>query len=138
MKTVLFFLFIFGISVCEADTLVVAAGENFAAETLGIDELRSVYNGKRFRLGNEKIILLNLETENTLRIRFEQKVLEENRDTLARNWLQAHYLGHRPPKVFKSPEGVAEFLTKVDNAIGYMDESTAQKYRLKILYRAKE
>jgi hypothetical protein len=79
-----------------------------------------------------------LGIDNPLRNRFEQNLLKENKDTLAQDWLQAHYLGHHAPKVFKSQESVAEFLSKVDNSIGYVDEEIAQKYHLKILFRVKE
>lgn len=122
----------------EAETLVIVTGENFSGGTVDMSTVRALYLGKRFRLGNQKIIPLNLGIDHPLRTQFEESVLEEERDTLARNWLQAHYLGHHPPKVFKSSEAVATFLTKVDNSIGYLDEETALKYQLKILFRIKE
>ena len=139
MKKVLFFWLIWGgLLHLEAKSLVVAAGESFRVNTLEIDDIRALYLAKRFRLGNQKIILLNLGIDHPLRYTFEQDVLSEDRDTLAYAWLQAHYLGHRAPKVFKSQEAVAEFLSKVDNSLGYVEEDVAQKYHLKILFRAKE
>lgn len=122
----------------EAETLVIVTGDNFSGGSVDMSTVRALYSGKRFRLGNQKIIPLNLGIDHPLRTQFEESVLEEDRDTLARNWLQAHYLGHHPPKVFKSSEAVATFLTKVDNSIGYLDEETALKYQLKILFRIKE
>lgn len=121
-----------------ADTLVIAVAENSPLGSVQIDEIRSLYLAKRFQLEDQKVIPLNLGLDNPLRIRFEQKILEKERDALARYWLKAHYLGHRPPKVFKSQESIAEFLSKVDDAIGYLEEETALKYRLKIIYREKE
>ncbi|HZF69277.1 MAG TPA: hypothetical protein VEZ39_00285 [Sulfuricurvum sp.] len=122
----------------SADPLVIASGENFGVNAINIDEIRGIYTGKQFRLNNNKVIPLNLGIDNPLRSKFEQNILNENKETLAQYWLQAHYLGHRAPKVFKSQESVAEFLSKVDNSIGYVDEEIAQKYHLKILFRAKE
>jgi hypothetical protein len=122
----------------DAETLVIVSGENFSGGSLDMTTVRALYCGKRFRLGNQKIIPLNLGIDHPLRTQFEESVLDEDRDTLARNWLQAHYLGHHPPKVFKSSEAIAVFLTKVDNSIGYLDEETALKYQLKILFRIKE
>ncbi len=139
MKKVLFFWLICGgLLHLEAQSLVVAAGESFRVNSLEIDDIRALYLAKRFRLGNQKIILLNLGIDHPLRYTFEQDVLSEDRDTLAYAWLKAHYLGHRAPKVFKSQEAVAEFLSKVDNSLGYVEEDVAQKYHLKILFRAKE
>lgn len=127
-----------GLLQVEAETLVVAAGENFSVDALEIEEIRGIYLGKRFRLGNKKVIPLNLGIDHPLRRYFEQNVLEEERNTLAQHWLRAHYLGHHTPKVFKSQESVAEFLSKVENTLGYVEEETAQKYHLKILFRSKE
>jgi len=139
MKRIVLFGWLLGGWMCGwAGGLVVASGENFGMDSLDSDEIRSVYTARQFRLGNKKVILLNLGAENPLRLRFEQNVLHENRDTLGYNWLQAHYLGHKVPTVFKSTESVAEFLSKVENSVGYLDEETAQKYRLKILFRVKE
>ena len=135
MKMIPLGLFFLGMAYAGAADVVVVSGERFRYDSLSADEIRLVYTGKRFRFGDEKIVLLNLEPENPMREWFEQNILHQRRDTLAKNWLQAHYLGHKPPKVFKSTESVAEFLTKVDNSIGYTDEATARKYHLKILYR---
>ncbi|MDD2369359.1 MAG: hypothetical protein PHQ90_08660 [Sulfuricurvum sp.] len=139
MKQLLFIWLIYnGLTYLNADPLVIASGENFGVNTINVDEIRGIYTGKQFRLNNKKIIPLNLGIDNPLRSKFEQNILGENKDTLAQYWLQAHYLGHHTPKVFKSQESVAEFLSKVDNSIGYVDEEIAQKYHLKILFRAKE
>lgn len=126
------------LSPLSADPIVIACSENFGKNTISIDEIREIYLGKRFRLNNTKIIPLNLGIDNPLRNKFEQNILHENKDTLAQYWLQAHYLGHRTPKVFISQESVAEFLSKVDNSIGYIDEEVAKAYHLKILFRSKE
>lgn len=139
MKTLLFIWLIYnGLSLSAADTLVIVSGENFSVNSMDIDQIRGIYSAKQFRLDNKKIIPLNLGIDNSLRNKFEQYVLDKDKDTLAQYWLQAHYLGHHTPKVFKSQESVAEFLSKVDNSIGYVDEETAQKYHLKILFRLKE
>lgn len=139
MKNLLFLLLIYnGFFSFKADALVIVSGENFSISSMDIDEIRGIYSGKLFRLDNKKIIPLNLGIDNPLRNKFEQYVLDTDKDTLAQHWLQAHYLGHHTPKVFKSQESVAEFLSKVDNSIGYLDEETAQKFHLKILFRLKE
>lgn len=138
MKRIALGLFFLGMAYAEATDVVVVSGERFRYDSLSADEIRLVYTGKRFRLGNENIVLLNLEPEHPMRAWFEHNILHKRRDVLTKNWLQAHYLGHKPPKVFKSTESIAEFLTKVDNSIGYTDEATARKYHLKILYRMSE
>ncbi|MFH0708854.1 MAG: hypothetical protein V2A75_01475 [Pseudomonadota bacterium] len=137
-KLLLILLICGGLLQLEGETLVVVSGNSFGVDSMNVDEIRGIYLGKRFRLGGKKIIPLNLGIDNPLRNQFEQNILEEDRNTLAQYWLQAHYLGHRTPKVFKSQESIAEFLSKVDNTVGYVDEEIALKYHLKILFKAKE
>lgn len=131
-------LWIVFIEELSADTLVVVSGDNFCVDSLDIDEIRGIYLAKRFRIDGQKIIPVHLGIDNPLRLRFEHNIVNEERDVLSQVWLQAHYLGHRAPTVFKSQETVAEFLSKVKNSLGYVEESTAQKYHLKILYRERE
>lgn len=136
-----FFLISLWIGLIEevsADALVVASGENFCVDSLDIDEIRGIYLAKKFRVGGHKIIPVHLGIDNPLRLRFEHNIVNEERESLSHIWLQAHYLGHRVPTVFKSQETVAEFLSKMKNSLGYLEESTAQKYHLKILYRERE
>lgn len=137
-KKILVFLFLIGCDILNAEPIVIAAGESFRINSLDINEVRSLYLAKQFRLGNQKMILLNLGIDHPLRSRFESDILREDRETLSQVWLQAHYLGHRAPKVFKSQEAAAEFLSKVENTLGYVEEEIAQKYHLKILFRPKE
>jgi hypothetical protein len=139
MKHILYiWLICNGVCILSADPLVIASGENFGINAISVDEIRKIYTGKEFRLNNNKVIPINLGIDSPLRKKFEQNILNEDKDSLAQYWLQAHYLGHHAPKVFKSQESVAEFLFKVNNSIGYIDEEVAQKYHLKILFRAKE
>lgn len=122
----------------HAETLVVATGEHCRWNEFSVEQIRDLYEAKRFRVGNERVVLLNLEAEHPLRKQFEQEILRENRENLSSAWLGAHYDGHPPPKVFKTPHAAAEFLNRVENAVGYLDESTARRYRLKILYSGGE
>lgn len=122
----------------SADALVIASGESFCVDSLDIDEIRGIYLAKKFRVSGHKIIPVHLGIDHPLRLRFEHSIVNEERESLSHIWLQAHYLGHRAPTVFKSQETVAEFLSKVKDSLGYVEESTAQKYHLKILYRGHE
>ncbi len=112
-KALLILLICSGLLEAQGPSLVVVAGENFSVNSLEVYDVRALYGAKKFRLGDQKIIPLNLGIDNPLRYKFEEDVLNENRDALAYAWLHAHYLGHRAPKVFKSQEAVAEFLSKV-------------------------
>lgn len=139
MKRFLFIsLWISGLGYLCADSIVIAAHPSFAIESLDKEEIKKIYLAKKFRISNQKILPVNLGLDHPLREKFEKKILNEDRDALMHIWLQAHYLGHRPPKVFKSQESVAEFIANVENAIGYMEESTAQKYHLKLLFKESE
>lgn len=133
MKSIVL-IFLILLSSLYGDKLVVAANIHFIKDGLSAEDVRNLYTAREFRIANEKVIPLNLAIDHPLRTQFEKTVLGQDRKELSAIWLQAHYLGHHPPKVFKSKEAAAEFLMNVDNAIGYMDEETALKYGLKILY----
>ena len=134
----LFLLWMLGVVSLEAKYLVIASGKNSALPPLGLEEVHDLYIAKHFRIGNQKVLLLNLEADHPLRHTFEHEVLRENREHLEYAWLQAHYLGHHAPKVFKSQEAIAEFLVNVEDAVGYVDEEVALQYHLTILFRVKE
>ena len=127
-----------GIFPLEAKYLVIASGKNSSFPPLGWEEVHDLYVAKRFRIENHKVVLLNLGIDHPLRHTFEHEVLRENQASLEYVWLQAHYLGHHAPKVFKSQEAVAEFLVNVEDAVGYVEEEVALKYHLTILFRVKE
>jgi len=111
MKNLPFILLLYtGFFSLTTNAIVIVSGENSTITSMNIDEIRGIYSGKLFRLNNTKIIPLNLGIDSPLRNKFEQYVLDADKDTLAQYWLQAHYLGHHTLKVFKSQESVAEFL----------------------------
>ena len=134
---ILFWVVMLIVSV-EAKNLVIVSGKNSSFPPLGLEEVHDLYVAKHFRIENQKVVLLNLGIDHPLRHTFEHEVLRENRESLEYVWLQAHYLGHRAPKVFKSQEAVAEFLVNVEEAVGYVDEEVALQYHLTILFRVKE
>ncbi len=130
-------LFIFAISL-EAATYVVATNPSSKISHLSREDISALYLDKKHLLRGKRAILLNLPLDDKIRISFEKSVLRKSRVELQRYWLRAHFSGHRPPKVVKSQETAANFISKVRNSIGYMEKSLAQKNGLKILYEWRE
>jgi len=81
-----------------------------------------------------KIIPINLGSRNSLRLKFEKKILRMNFVRLKSYWTKQHYLGHRPPISMKSQESIKAFVKKVDGAIGYIDKDALDS-SLNIVYK---
>jgi len=130
-------LFIFTITL-EAATYVVATNPSSKISHLSKEQISALYLDKKHLLRGKRAILLNLPLDDKIRNSFEKSVLRKSRVELQRYWLRAHFSGHRPPKVVKSQEAAANFISKVKDSIGYMEKSIARKHGLKVLYEWRE
>ncbi len=119
----------------HAQSFVVAANEKFPLDRLSKRMVASLYLDKRQVIGGERVVLINLSLNDPIRRSFEKSVLGRSRADLQKYWLRAHFMGHRPPKVVDSEYAAALYISKIENAIGYMREETAKSFGLKILFR---
>lgn len=119
----------------EAKTIVVASSSEFPLNKLTKEQVKGIYLGKIRRIKRYKIIPVNLKAKDPLRKEFEKYVLKKSGEWLNRHWLQAHYHGHHPPKVFHSKKAAILFVKKVKKAVCYLYEEDAEKADLKILYK---
>ncbi len=130
----IFILILFS-SFVFAKILVIAASKDFFVNSLTKEEIISIYLEKR-RIKGHKIVAVNFPPNHPLREVFEAKILKKRKKWLERYWLNAHYHGHRPPKVFKSKKAVILFVKRFSNAICYLYKEDAKKQGLKILYES--
>jgi ABC-type phosphate transport system substrate-binding protein len=115
--------------------LFIIAHKDFPSQNINRSTLKAIFLDKKRFINQQKILPLNYNFNNLLRICFEKKILKKNRRSLERYWLQAHYHGKRPPKVIKSEKMVLEYLQKIPGSIGYIDAHTKIDNRFKILLR---
>lgn len=109
-----------------------------ALHTMDAATVRAVYLGKQRYIGDIRVIPLQLNAEDPLRLRFESDVLKLSRSALREWWIRRHYLGQRPPRVVGSPEAVVAYVLKVDGAIGYVPETMAEDANVTILFSMPE
>ena len=118
-----------------ANEYVVVSNKNM--KDISKTQIRAIFLKKLSILDNIKIVPVNLQARNSLRVNFENMVLNMSFGRLKSYWTAQHYLGHRPPLSMKSQESIKSFIKKVDGAIGYMDKKNLDK-DLKVLYEWKE
>ncbi|MCF6201505.1 MAG: hypothetical protein L3J42_05225 [Hydrogenimonas sp.] len=130
----LFLIIAFLIPLYSADKYAVVMNPNTKVKRLTKEQIRALYLDRRHFIGDTKVILLNLPFEHKIRDSFEKRILQKSKDELQREWMIAHFHGHRPPKVVESTDAMAKYILKVKGAIGYMSIEEAQKSGLKIVY----
>ena len=100
-------------------------------------QLKAIFLKKLTIIDDKKIIPINLEPKDKLRVNFEKRVLKMNFGRLKSYWTKQHYLGHRPPLSMKSQESIIAFIKRVDGAIGYIEKIHLNE-DLKIIYKWEE
>lgn len=114
-----------------ADEYVVVSNKNM--KDLNLLEIRAIFLKKITLVDDIKVVPINLEAGDDLRLKFEAEVLKMSFLRLKTYWTKEHYLGHRPPISVKSQESIKAFLHKVDGAIGYMQAQNVDE-NMKIIY----
>lgn len=117
---------------CFAGEYVVIANKNMKA--LSESEIKAIFLKKMTLVDNITAVPVNLEAGDSLRTKFEEKLLDMSFERLKSYWTKEHYLGHRPPVNMKSEESVKAFVKKVDGAIGYINMNNIDE-SVKVLYK---
>ena len=107
---------------------------NKKIHTLTSSQIKAVFLKKTHLIKDIKIIPVNLEANNPLRIKFEKELLQMSFIRLKSYWNKQHYHGKRPPISMKSQKSIINFVKKVDGAIAYIEKKYLEK-NLHILYR---
>jgi ABC-type phosphate transport system substrate-binding protein len=115
-----------------ADEYVVVSNKNM--KDLNLLEIRAIFLKKITLIDDIKVVPINLEAGDDLRLKFEAEVLKMSFLRLKTYWTKEHYLGHRPPISMKSQESIKAFLHKVDGSIGYMSAQNVDE-NMKVVYK---
>ncbi|NPA81350.1 MAG: hypothetical protein GXO31_01950 [Epsilonproteobacteria bacterium] len=121
-------------TILEAKAIVIVSSKSFPLDKLTKKQVVKIYLGKIRRIKGIKIVPVNLKADNPLRILFEKKILQKDREWLHKYWLQAHYHGHHPPKVFKSKKAALMFVKNFKGGICYLYKEDIKDKDIKILY----
>lgn len=120
-------------------SLPIIAGEyavisNQNMKDLTLIEVRAIFLKKITLIDDTKVVPINLEAGDDLRLKFEEEVLNMSFSRLKTYWTKEHYLGHRPPISMKSQESIKAFVNKVDGSIGYVSIENVEQ-NMKIIYK---
>jgi len=131
MKLLLFILFSL---LLFAEELVVVGNKTFPKDRLSKEEVKLLFLAKHRFMNSEKVLLLNLENNTSLRSCFEEKVLEKSKRGLERYWRKAYYQGVHPPKVVKSQKMLFAYLDEVAPSLGYCESNLTLEHNVTILF----
>jgi len=115
--------------------LVVIGDKNFPENNLSKETIKAIFLDKKRFIGESKVLVMNHEHENPLRICFEKNILEKSEKSLERYWRKAYYQGKRPPKIVSSNEMLFLYLQSVQPSIGYVDVNATLDKEFKVLYQ---
>ncbi len=114
------------------DEYVVISNKNI--KELSQSEIKAIFLKKLTLIDAIAVVPVNLEAGDSLRVKFEEKLLDMSFERLKSYWTKEHYLGHRPPVNMKSEESIKAFVKKVDGAIGYINANSVDD-GVKVLYK---
>ncbi len=126
-------LMLLGSILVRAENIAVVVGAKSPIEHLEREQIRAIFLKKQRFFNGRALKPINLAPSSPLRKAFEVKVLQMSTEHLERYWIREHYHGHRPPYRVESIPAMAEFVTKVPGAIGYLPEDKVTK-KMKVLY----
>lgn len=117
LKSILIFLLSSGL---YASSYAVVVNKSSKLKNLSLKEIRDVYFMKRHFIKGEKLVPVNIASNASLRLIFEEKVLKMNRRNLNAFWVKQHFQGVKPPLTQSSLKSMRLFIKNVDEAIGYL------------------
>lgn len=115
-----------------ADEYFVISNKNM--KDLSSKQIKAIFLKKISFVDDLKVIPVNLEPRNELRLKFEQEILQMSFSRLKIYWTNQHYLGKRSPISMKSEESVKAFVKKVDGSLGYIRAEELDS-SLKVVYK---
>jgi len=132
MKFLITFIFTVSFYLYGAEYAVVVDKKNQITQ-LSSQHIRDVFLARKQFIGENKVIPINLDLNSPLRLIFEEKFLELNREKLNRYWVKKHFQGVSPPYTQSSIESLKVLIKKVNGAIGYIPQTHLDS-DLRVLY----
>lgn len=103
-------------------------------KNLSSSEIKAIFLKKLIIANDTKLVPINLEARDPIRLKFEKHILHMSFSRLKSYWTKQHYLGHRPPVSMKSQESIKTFVKKVKGSIGYIKADKVDD-SVKVMYR---
>jgi len=110
-------------SLISANEYIIVLSQKSTITQLSKTQIRDIYLKKREFIQSTKIIPINLSAQAPIRIAFEKRVLNMDREEINDYWIEQHYHGVRPPVIQKSTSSLKAFLLNVEGSIGYLHKA---------------
>lgn len=117
----------------QAGEYVVVTSRQSPIDTLSEKKLRDIFLKKRQFVDGIQVLPINLSPTDPIRIAFEERVLQMDRESLSEHWVVRHYQGIKPPIVQRSERGVQAFVINQPGALGYLKKEMLDG-GMKVLY----
>ena len=130
LRLILFQFFI--VTLSFADEYAVIANKKI--EDLQVAQISAIFLKRLKTVNGIKLVPINLEALNPLRLDFEKKVLHMSLPTLKSYWIKQHYLGHRPPISMQSQQSVLSLVKQLDGGVAYINAKYIDE-DVNVLYR---
>jgi ABC-type phosphate transport system substrate-binding protein len=132
-KFIIFILLIsFSISLYAGEYAVVVNKKN-SIDKISKKQLKNIFLKKKYYIGNQKVIAINISANMSLRMHFEKSILGMSRELLNKFWTKQHFHGVSPPSTQSSTKSIKLFVKNVDGAIGYLPKNLIDN-SLKVVY----
>ncbi len=112
--------------------VIITSPETKAIDSVTLEELKSIYVKRLFRLKGTEVIPIQRNPASDLRQAFNRLVLKADEDQMKNYWIEEKLAGREsPPKTFDSLNSVIAFLKKKPGAVSYTfrDDLDAEKLK---------
>ncbi|MDD3476443.1 MAG: hypothetical protein PHI38_06210 [Sulfurimonas sp.] len=133
IRTILLLLIINSLSFASEYAII----SNIKMKELSEAQIKAIYLKKITVVNDISVVPVNLGAMDSLRLKFENKILDMSFERLKSYWTKEHYLGKRPPLSMQSAQSVKAFVKNVEGAVGYVNAEIVDS-DVKVLYRWSE
>lgn len=116
-----------------ANEYALVVSKKSSISELSKQQIKKIFLKKRYYVGDQKVLPVNLTSNMELRIHFEEKVLNMDRKKLNSFWTKQHFQGVSPPSTQSSINSLKLFVQNVDGAIGYLPKNLIDN-SVKVIY----
>lgn len=122
-------------SLSFADEYAIISNKNM--KELSEAQIKAIFLKKITVIDDISVVPVNLGAMDSIRLKFENKILDMSFERLKSYWTKEHYLGKRPPLSMQSAQSVKAFVKNVEGAIGYVNAEIIDN-DVKVLYKWSE
>lgn len=108
-----------------AEGIVVIVNKNIPPDSINAEKVKEIYSGRMVKWPNNQPIVLSAIEGTEIHKEFLNKYIKKTESQFSNTWKKMIFTGQGSyPKIFTNSQAVADFVSKTENAIGYVDVGT--------------